>query len=49
MLYEEYFDILKLEIKVFGYKPTETRHLFGRIGKFKFALSTKGTLAKKCN
>ena len=48
-LYEEYLSLLKLEIDVFGCKATETRHLIGRIGEFKSALETQGTLAKRVN
>lgn len=48
-LYEEYLSLLKLEVDVFGCKATETRHLIGRIGEFKSALETHGTLAKRVN
>lgn len=48
-LYEEYLLLLELEVQVFGCKPTETRHLIGRIGEFRCALSKAGTLARKTN
>ena len=48
-LYEEYMEILKLEVSEFGCKPTETRHLIGRLGEFKCALHTNGELARKAN
>ena len=48
-LYEDYMDILKCEVDVYGIKPTEVRHLIGRIGEFKCALETKGSLAHKVN
>jgi hypothetical protein len=48
-LYEEYCAILKLEVDVFGLMATEVRHLIGRIGEFKCALLTKGSLANEVN
>jgi len=48
-LYEEYLSLLKLETCVFGCEATETRHLIGRIGEFKSALETQGSLAKRVN
>lgn len=48
-LYEEYLKIFDLEVKDLGCKPTEVRHLMGRIGEFKIALHTKGRLAKNVN
>ena len=48
-LYEEYLEILKLEITQFGCKPTETRHLIGRLGEFYCARFTGGQLARKVN
>ena len=48
-LYEEYMEILELEVNVFGCKPTETRHLIGRLGEFKCALWTNGTLSHVVN
>lgn len=48
-LYEEYLQLLDLEINVFGCKPTETRHLIGRIGELKCALLTQGTLTTMIN
>jgi len=48
-LYEEYMEILELEVNIFGIKPTEVRHLIGRIGEFKCALITNGVLAHEVN
>ena len=48
-LYEEYMEILELEVNVFGLKPTEVRHLTGRIGEFKCALVTNGVLSHEVN
>ncbi len=48
-LYDEYLELLKLEVGVFGVDPTEVRHLIGRIGEFKSALLTHGTLARRVN
>jgi len=48
-LYEEYMGILELEVNVFGLKPTEVRHLIGRIGEFKCALITNGSLTHEVN
>jgi hypothetical protein len=49
LLYEEYMRVLELEVKIFGCQPTETRHLIGRLGEFKSALLTNGTLAREIN
>jgi hypothetical protein len=48
-LYEEYMEILELEVNVFGLEPTEVRHLIGRIGEFKCALITNGILSHEVN
>ena len=48
-LYEEYMEIFELEVNVFGVKPTEVRHLIGRIGEFKCALVTNGVLSHEIN
>lgn len=48
-LYEEYREILELEISIFQCKPTESRHLIGRLGECKCALLTGGQLARKTN
>ena len=34
IMYEKYMDIVKLEVEQFGCKPTEVRHLIGRLGEF---------------
>ncbi|XGW00951.1 MAG: hypothetical protein ACAF41_34705 (plasmid) [Leptolyngbya sp. BL-A-14] len=48
-LYEEYMEILTLEVSSFGCKPTETRHLIGRLGEFYCARVTRGQLARRVN
>jgi hypothetical protein len=48
-LYEEYMEILTLEVAVFGCEPTETRHLIGRLGEFYCARTTSGQLARDVN
>jgi hypothetical protein len=49
VLYEKYFELIKLEISEFGVKPTEVRHLIGRLGEFHCALAVNGTLARTAN
>ncbi|MCR6522139.1 DUF7225 domain-containing protein [Lysinibacillus capsici] len=48
-LYEEYLEMLRFEMNVFGCKATELRHLIGRLGEFFCVLYTKGELAKVTN
>jgi hypothetical protein len=48
-LYQKYLDILELEVSQFGCKPTEVRHLIGRLGEFHCALNVNGTLAQVTN
>ena len=48
-IYEEYMEILTLEVEEFGCKPTETRHLVGRLGEFYCARKTNGQLAARVN
>jgi hypothetical protein len=49
VLHQKYLDILELEVSQFGCKPTEVRHLIGRIGEFHCALHVNGTLAQVTN
>ena len=49
VLYEKYLDLIRLEISEFGVKPTEVRHLIGRLGEFYCALSVDGALAATPN
>lgn len=49
ILYDKYLDLIDLEIREFGVKPTEVRHLIGRLGEFFCALETDGTLAHTAN
>lgn len=48
-LYIRYLDLINLEIKEFGVKPTEVRHLIGRLGEFFCALSVNGKLSSTVN
>ncbi len=48
-LYKKYLDLIHLETREFGVKPTEVRHLIGRLGEFYCALETNGTLAHTAN
>jgi hypothetical protein len=48
-LYDRYLELLRLEINEFGVKPTEVRHLIGRLGEFYCALQVGGTLAHVAN
>lgn len=48
-LLQKYLDILQLEINLLGCKPTEIRHLIGRIGEFHCAIKMEGKLAFKSN
>jgi len=38
-------ELVKLEVEQFGCKPTEVRHLIGRLGEFFCALKVNGQLA----
>ena len=48
-LYDKYLELIKLEVMEFGVKPTEVRHLIGRLGEFYCALQVGGTLAHLAN
>ena len=48
-LYDKYLELVRLEIVEFGVKPTEVRHLIGRLGEFHCALQVGGTLAYLAN
>lgn len=48
-LYDQYLALVQLEIAEFGVKPTELRHLIGRLGEFHCALQVGGTLAHVAN
>jgi hypothetical protein len=49
ILFDKYLDLVRLEIELFGVKPTEVRHLIGRLGEFYCALQVNGTLAHLAN
>lgn len=48
-LFDKYYELIHLEVFEFGVKPTEIRHLIGRIGEFYCALQIGGTLAHLAN
>lgn len=48
-LYDKYLELIQLETTEFGVKPTEVRHLIGRLGEFYCALRVGGTLAHVAN
>lgn len=49
ILFDKYFELVKLEVEEFGIKPTEVRHLIGRLGEFYCALQVEGSLARTAN
>lgn len=49
VLYDKYLELIKLEVETFGVKPTEVRHLIGRLGEFYCALEVGGVLAHTPN
>ena len=49
VLYDKYQDLIKLETEEFGVKPTEVRHLIGRLGEFYCALKVNGQLSQETN
>ena len=48
-LFDRYLELVRLETTEFGVKPTEVRHLMGRLGEFYCALQVGGTLAHLAN
>ncbi|WP_374355648.1 hypothetical protein [Chitinimonas sp.] len=48
-LYEKYLDLVRFEISEFSVKPTEVRHLIGRLGEFFCAIVLDGVLASTPN
>lgn len=48
-LYTKYLELIDLEVGLFGVKPTEVRHLIGRLGEFYCAIELEGTLAHTPN
>lgn len=49
LLLDKYLQIIDIEINQLGCKPTEVRHLLGRIGEFYCAVKTNGVLAIQSN
>lgn len=48
-LYDKYFELVRSEVVELGVKPTEVRHLIGRLGEFYCALKVNGALAHTPN
>lgn len=48
-LHDKYLELIRLETLEFGVKPTEVRHLIGRLGEFHCALQVGGKLAHLTN
>ncbi|WP_425599499.1 DUF6998 domain-containing protein, partial [Pseudofulvimonas gallinarii] len=48
-LHDKYLELIRLETLEFGVKPTEVRHLIGRLGEFHCALQVGGKLAHLAN
>ncbi|AQM66575.1 hypothetical protein Vca1114GL_00052 [Vibrio campbellii] len=48
-LYESYLKLLFIELETLNCSPTQLTHLIGRIGEFKCALYTGGSLASETN
>lgn len=48
-LYNEYNQIFRYEMNILNCKPTELRHLTGRIGEFICAIKTNGSLSRQTN
>lgn len=49
ILRDKYLELIRLEVDQFNVKPTEVRHLIGRLGEFHCALEVGGTLAHVVN
>ena len=48
-LYDKYLDLLQFEVETLGVKPTEVRHLIGRLGEFHCVKEVRGTLPARAN
>lgn len=48
-LYDKSLDLLRFEVEQFGVKPTEVRHLIGRLGEFHCVKKVKGSLPENAN
>lgn len=48
-LHDRYLELVRLEIEEFGVRPTEVRHLIGRLGEFHCALQVGGRLSHLAN
>lgn len=48
-LYDKYFDLVRFEVEEFGVKPTEIRHLIGRLGEFHCVKETRRALPARAN
>ncbi|GLR05220.1 hypothetical protein GCM10007906_28080 [Vibrio hyugaensis] len=48
-LHDKYLELIKFEVEQLGVKPTEARHLIGRLGEFYCALTVNGTISHVVN
>ena len=48
-LYEKYLALVRFEVQKLGVKPTEVRHLIGRLGEFYCALMIDGSISHVVN
>ncbi|MEZ9330615.1 hypothetical protein AB4525_15005 [Vibrio breoganii] len=48
-LHDKYLQLIKFEVEQLGVKPTEARHLIGRLGEFYCALTVDGTISHVVN
>lgn len=48
-LYKKYFELAQFEVSKLGIRPTEARHLIGRLGEFYCALVVDGSISRVVN
>ena len=48
-LYEKYLDLVRFEVETLDVKPTEMRHLIGRLGEFHCVKEVQGSLPARAN
>ena len=48
-LRDRYLELINEEIELFGVKPTELRHLIGRLGELQCILDTNGKISNSAN
>jgi hypothetical protein len=49
ILFDRYMELLKFEVERFAFKPTELKHLIGRLGELYCAKEVNGNLSKVVN